>query len=259
MSVSLALSLVSQGHKVGILDIDLTGPSIPRMLRVDRQLVHKNEDGWMPVRLSFPSQSQAITHPLSVMSIAFLLNSASDSVVWRGPKKTAMIRQFLSDVQWGELDYLIIDTPPGTSDEHISLAEFLTPLQRPPSAVLVTTPQAISLNDVMKEINFCRQTGLKMLGLIENMSGYVCPHCSDCTNIFSTKGGESLAKREGLLFLGRLPIDTKLVQAFDGVTESEEQSRPDLLREWTDCPVSKRAEEVVQKMLDGLPSCNVPE
>ena len=144
-------------------------------------------------------------------------------MVWRGPKKTAMVRQFLSDVQWGSLDYLLIDTPPGTSDEHISLVETLlkeaTP-QQLAGAVIVTTPQAISISDVKKEINFCRKTGVKILGVIENMSGFVCPNCSECTNVFSKGGGEVMAREFDVSFLGSVPIDPMFIRPI------EEGTRP---------------------------------
>ncbi|RKP17594.1 nucleotide binding protein 2, partial [Rozella allomycis CSF55] len=193
-SVQLALSLYQKGFKVGVLDIDLCGPSIPRMFGIDEKNVMQSEQGWVPVYVDGECR-------LTVMSIAFLLPKKDASVVWRGPKKTSMIRQFLSDVVWGELDYLIIDTPPGkmliahvkgTSDEHISVIEFLQGCHLD-GAVLVTTPQVVAFNDVRKEINFCKTVGLPILGLIENMSGYVCPCCNETTNIFSTGGGKILA------------------------------------------------------------------
>ena len=161
--------------RVGLLDLDLTGPSIPRMLGLDGQAVHQSSDGWVPV---YTDESQC----LGVMSVGFLLRSKNDSVVWRGPKKQGMIRQFLSDVRWGDLDYLIIDTPPGTSDEHISLMEAIHPYA--PQAVLVTTPQAVALSDNLRSLDFTRKVGLPVIGLIENMSGYVCPHCAECTNVW---------------------------------------------------------------------------
>ncbi|KAJ8959031.1 hypothetical protein NQ318_022286 [Aromia moschata] len=145
------------------------------------------------------------------MSIGFLLDDRNSAVVWRGPKKTAMVKQFLSDVCWGDLDYLIIDTPPGTSDEHITVMENLKQLKCD-GAVIVTTPQQVSIEDVRKEITFCRKTGIPILGLIENMSGFVCPHCSECTNIFSKGGGESLAQLAKVTLLGSLPIDPRVGQ-----------------------------------------------
>ncbi|PWN54136.1 P-loop containing nucleoside triphosphate hydrolase protein [Violaceomyces palustris] len=223
VSAQLALSLSSQPPpegstsnstngkaKVGILDIDLTGPSIPRMLGLDGENVRQSSDGWVPV---FTDAQQN----LAVMSVGFLLRSKNDSVVWRGPKKNAMIKQFLGDVRWGDLDYLIIDTPPGTSDEHISALEYLNGFH--PSAVMVTTPQAVSLADNLRSLDFTRKTGLPVLGLIENMSGYMCPHCQECTNVWGKGGGEALAQREGIRFLGRIPIDPGLVRLLDDARE----------------------------------------
>ncbi|EST09505.1 ATPase-like, ParA/MinD [Kalmanozyma brasiliensis GHG001] len=220
VSAQLALSLSSSTHssgrpiRVGILDIDLTGPSIPRMLGLDGATVKQSTDGWVPVYTD-------TTQSLAVMSVGFLLRSRNDSVVWRGPKKNAMIKQFLGDVRWGQLDYLIIDTPPGTSDEHISILEYLRTFN--PAAVMVTTPQAVSLADNLRSLDFCRKTSLPLLGLVENMSGYICPHCKDCTNVWGKGGGEALAKREGLHFLGRIPIDPGLVRVLDDAKEDAQQ------------------------------------
>lgn len=245
VSTQLALSLCSShgasrvASRVGLLDIDLTGPSIPRMLGLDGQSVRQSSDGWVPV---YADREQR----LAVMSTGFLLRRRNDSVVWRGPKKNAMIKQFLGDVRWGELDYLIVDTPPGeslscpcslramadsppptgTSDEHISLLEYLHSFS--PSAVMVTTPQAISLADNLRSLDFTRKVSLPLLGLVENMSGYVCPHCSDCTNVWGRGGGEALAIREGIKFLGRIPIDPGLVRVLDDAKEEEAKAEEDL-------------------------------
>ena len=148
------------------------------------------------------------------MSLGFLLRERGDAVVWRGPKKTAMVRQFLTDVLWGELDYLLIDTPPGTSDEHISLAETLLKNALPgqvAGAVVVTTPQAVATADVKKELNFCVKTGINVIGVVENMSGFVCPNCSECTNVFSSGGGKVMAQEFNVRFLGSVPIDPQFV------------------------------------------------
>ncbi|KAF9481656.1 cytosolic Fe-S cluster assembling factor CFD1 [Pholiota conissans] len=212
VSTQLALNLYnsSPSAKVGILDVDLTGPSIPRMLGVDDKGVHQSSDGWVPVYADGPSAR------LALMSVGFLLKNKGDSVVWRGPKKNGMIRQFLSDVRWGELDYLVIDTPPGTSDEHLSLMEHLAGVHGRLSAVIVTTPQAVALMDAMKCLSFTRAVNLPVLGLIENMSGYVCPCCGEISNVFSTGGGAEMARKEELRFLGTLPVDTELVSVLDG-------------------------------------------
>ncbi|PYH42728.1 P-loop containing nucleoside triphosphate hydrolase protein [Aspergillus saccharolyticus JOP 1030-1] len=256
VTLQLALALSLQGKSVGILDIDLTGPSIPRLVGLEDAKITQAPGGWLPVPVhsaveatttpsdqqpqpqpqSQEQQEQQETQPstshtsspiprgaLHCMSLGFLLRSRSDAVIWRGPKKTAMIRQFLSDVLWGETDYLLIDTPPGTSDEHIALAEQLLTLcmTSPPAAadasagkmprlagaVLVTTPQAIATSDVRKEVNFCVKTNIPTLGVIENMSGYTCPCCGEVTNLFSSGGGEVMAREMGVRFLGSVPVD----------------------------------------------------
>ncbi|KAK7110177.1 cytosolic Fe-S cluster assembly factor NUBP2 homolog [Littorina saxatilis] len=202
VAVQLALALRAKGKKVGLLDVDLCGPSIPKMFNLEGQSIHQCSEGWLPVYVD-PEQK------LGVMSIAFLLENEEEAVIWRGPKKTAMIRQFLSDVHWQDTEYLIIDTPPGTSDEHISVMENLRAFN-PDGAILVTTPQAVAVGDVRRELTFCRKTGIPVIGIIENMSGYMCPHCSECTNIFSSGGGEALAKEAGVQFLGCVPVTKEL-------------------------------------------------
>ncbi|QRV84115.1 cytosolic Fe-S cluster assembly factor NBP35 [Ceratobasidium sp. AG-Ba] len=220
VSTQLALSLYASAPtaRVGILDVDLTGPSIPRMLGVDGRPVHQSTDGWVPVYADWAlgtGQVQGQGARMLCMSVGFLLKNRGDSVVWRGPKKNAMIRQFLSDVRWGELDYLVVDTPPGTSDEHLSLMEHLAPVHDRLSAVVVTTPQAVALADAVKGVSFTRTVNLPVLGVIENMSGYACPCCGEITNVFSKGGGKSMAEREKVHFLGSLPIDTQLVELLD--------------------------------------------
>jgi Mrp family chromosome partitioning ATPase len=213
ITTQLALSLSSAGHSVGILDIDLTGPSIPRLLGIESAKVTQAPGGWVPVPVH-GANPENHTGALSCMSLGFLLRERGDAVVWRGPKKTAMVRQFLSDVLWGDIDYLLIDTPPGTSDEHISLAETLLNKALPgqvAGAVVVTTPQAVATADVKKELNFCVKTGIKVIGVVENMSGFVCPNCSECTDVFSKGGGKIMAQEFGVTFLGSVPIDPQFV------------------------------------------------
>ena len=207
VTTQIALSLVQAGKKVGILDVDLCGPSIPHMLNLQNKDVHQCSEGWVPV---YADDEQN----LAVMSIGFLLKDQKDAVVWRGPKKNAMIKQFLSDVYWKDVEYLVIDTPPGTSDEHISTVEGLQSLQ-PDGAILVTTPQDVATADVKRELTFCRKTNIPILGIIENMSGYVCPSCKDCTNIFSSGGGEALAEQCNVPFLGKVPLDPVLTHALE--------------------------------------------
>lgn len=192
------------------------------MLSIEASKVTQVPGGWAPVLVHDADPSQGLGS-LHAMSLGFLLPKRGDAVVWRGPKKTAMIRQFLKDVLWEETDYLLIDTPPGTSDEHISLAETLQRDARPgqvAGAVVVTTPQAVSTADVRKELNFCKKTGIRVLGVVENMSGYVCPHCSECTDIFGSGGGKSMAEEFHVPFLGSVPMDAQFL------TLIEEGRRP---------------------------------
>uniref|UniRef100_A0AAG5DIP3 Cytosolic Fe-S cluster assembly factor NUBP2 homolog n=1 Tax=Anopheles atroparvus TaxID=41427 RepID=A0AAG5DIP3_ANOAO len=233
VSTQLALTLAEEGHKVGLLDIDLCGPSVPFLLGLEEQDVHQCDEGWVPVYTSAEKK-------LAVMSIGFLLKSRSDAVIWRGPKKTAMIRQFLEDVSWGELDYLIVDTPPGTSDEHITVMECLKGVVNADGAIIVTTPQEMALEDVRKEVTFCKKTGIPILGIVENMSGFVCPHCSECTNIFSSGGGRSLAELASVPHLGTLPIDPR-VGELAGTGKS-------CVRELPDCTTT----EVLRKIVGTL-------
>ncbi|KAI0007695.1 P-loop containing nucleoside triphosphate hydrolase protein [Xylariaceae sp. FL0662B] len=213
VTTQLALSLSLAGHSVGVLDVDLTGPSMPRMFNIEDAKVTQAPGGWLPV-LVHPASHEAGIGELRCMSLGFLLRGRGDAVVWRGPKKTAMIRQFLSDVLWGEMDYLLIDTPPGTSDEHISLAETLLKDALPgqvAGAVVVTTPQAVATADVRKEINFCSKTGISVIGVVENMAGFVCPNCAECTDIFGKGGGHVMAEDFKVRFLGGVPLDPQFV------------------------------------------------
>ncbi|KAI1342709.1 P-loop containing nucleoside triphosphate hydrolase protein [Xylariaceae sp. FL0016] len=213
VTTQLALSLSLSGFSVGVLDVDLTGPSMPRMFNIEDAKVTQAPGGWLPVPVH-PANTEAGIGELRCMSLGFLLRERGDAVVWRGPKKTAMIRQFLSDVLWGETDYLLIDTPPGTSDEHISLAETLLKDALPgqvAGAVVVTTPQAVATADVRKELNFCAKTSIPVIGVVENMAGYVCPNCAECTNIFGKGGGQVMAKDFNVRFLGGIPIDPQFV------------------------------------------------
>ncbi len=237
VTTQLALALSLQGKRVGVLDVDLTGPSIPRFFGIENAKIRQAPGGWIPVTVHEAQGDETGTSDdllpesdltlngsgntrgaLFCMSLGFLLANRGDAVVWRGPKKTAMVRQFLTDVHWGSLDYLLIDTPPGTSDEHISLVETLLKSATPEQmagAVVVTTPQAISISDVKKEINFCKKTGVHVLGVIENMAGFVCPNCSECTNVFSKGGGEIMAKEFEVPFLGSLPIDPTFIRLIE--------------------------------------------
>lgn len=202
VAVNLAVSLSIIGKRVGLLDTDIHGPSIPVMLNLAGTAVHASEDGILPVEIG----------DMKVMSIGFLLPERDDAVVWRGPVKMGVIQQFLQDVDWGDLDYLIIDSPPGTGDEPLSICQLI---ENPDGAVIVTTPQEVAVTDVRKSINFCRLLKMPILGVIENMSGFICPKCGEVTNVFDFGGGEEIASKFGVPFLGRIPLDPKIVQACD--------------------------------------------
>lgn len=193
--------------QVGIMDTDICGPSIPKMMGVEAETIHISNTGWSPVWVS---------DNLSVMSVQFMLPNRDDAVIWRGPKKNGLIKQFLKDVEWGPLDVLLIDTPPGTSDEHLSVNTFLKEC-RVDGAIIVTGPQEVSLLDVRKEIDFCRKAGIRIMGLIENMSGFVCPKCTHETQIFAptTGGAARLASDMEIPFLGKVPLDPRIGMACD--------------------------------------------
>lgn len=240
VTTQTALSLVGLGYNVGVLDIDLTGPSLPRMFGLENHNIYQSAEGWLPV----PVETNG-TGSLKVISMGFLLDTRGTSVVWRGPKKTSMIRQFIKDVTWGELDYLLIDTPPGTSDEHISIAEELR-FSDPDGAIVVTTPQGVATADVKKELNFCKKINLRVLGIVENMSGFVCPFCAECTNIFSKGGGENLAKEFGVPYLGNIPIDPKFVE----LIENQKTMDGTLLELYENSSLYPIYKEIMQKVLD---------
>eukprot|EP01132_Coremiostelium_polycephalum_P009678 gene9678-11874_t len=205
VSSLLAFGLATRGQKVSLLDVDICGPSIPKLMGVDSgsQKIVNSEGGWIPPKVK--------DHEIKVMSIAYLLNSPDSPVVWKGPRKNNIIRQFLKDTFWGRQDYLVVDTPPGTSDEHLSILSSLQQC-RPDGAIIVTTPQDLSVVTVKKEINLCRKMDIPIIGIIENMSGYVCPCCDEVTDIFKSDGGKKLSEETGIPFLGKIPIDTHLGQ-----------------------------------------------
>jgi len=228
-------------NQVGILDIDICGPSIPRMMGVENAEVRQSSFGWEPVYAD---------DNLAVMSIGFMLGSKDDAVIWRGPRKNGLIKQFLTDVAWGNLDFLIVDAPPGTSDEHISIAQYLKE-QNIDGAIVVTTPQEIALLDVRKEINFCRKTGIPVLGVVENMAGYVCPCCKARTEIFSadTGGAAKMAADMGIKFFGSIPLDPLLLRSCER-GESYFASHPD-------APATKPFSSVVEGIMQSLPANTV--
>jgi ATP-binding protein involved in chromosome partitioning len=197
VAVNLAVSLLQAGKRVGLLDVDIHGPSIPQMLRVGDARAASDGESLLPIEFG----------ALKVMSIGFLLPGPDDAVVWRGPMKMAIIRQFLQDVDWGDLDYLVVDLPPGTGDEPLSVCQLAAPVD---GAVVVTTPQLVSTADVRRSIRFCQKLGVPVLGVVENMSGFACPKCGEITNIFNAGGGERMAADLRVPFLGSVPIDPKI-------------------------------------------------
>jgi ATP-binding protein involved in chromosome partitioning len=201
-SVNLAVALAKKGCQVGIMDVDLHGPDVPRMLGLK---------GMLDVGPSHKLTPLKYNANLSAVSIESLTPDKDDAIIWRGPIKYSAIRQFIADVDWGDLDYLIIDSPPGTGDEPLTVAQTVGDAQ----AIIVTTPQEVALADVRKSINFCRVVKMEIYGLIENMSGFTCPHCDKEINLFGTGGGERTAKQMGLPFLGRVPFDPKVVLCGD--------------------------------------------
>lgn len=203
VAVNIAVGLAQSGKKVGLMDVDVHGPSLPRLLNLSQAKPQAGKESLAPIPWS---------ENLSVMSLGFLIPNKEDSVIWRGPVKMGLIRQFLEEVTWGDLDYLIVDCPPGTGDEPLSVMQLLGSEAR---AVVVTTPQEIAIDDVRRSINFCRQTNNPILGVVENMSGFVCPHCQETVDVFATRGGERLAQESGIPFLGRIPLDPEMTKAGD--------------------------------------------
>lgn len=230
VAVNLGLALSERGLRVGLLDIDIHGPDLAKMLGVEeKRLESAGADKIMPV---------VVNDNLSLVSMAFLLQTRDTPVIWRGPLKMKLIQQFLSDVLWGDLDWLIIDSPPGTGDEPLSVAQLIPAT----GAVIVTTPQEVSLLDSRKAVNFARRLNLKIYGIVENMSGLVCPHCSKTIDLFKSGGGKKAAQEIGVPFLGSIPIDPAIVEHGD-------EGKPFV----TDQPGSDAAKAfdgIVKKLLD---------
>jgi len=202
IATNLAAALALRGKEVGLLDVDIHGPSVPHLLGIKGLLDTDDKNMIAPKKYS---------EKLSVVSMESLLRDPDQAVLWRGPMKTSVIRQFISDVQWGNLDFLIIDSPPGTGDEP------MTVLKTIPDAlcVVVSTPQEVSLADVRKAINFLQYARANVLGIVENMSGLYCPHCHKEIELFKKGGGRDLAQKYGLDFLGGVPLDPMAVTAGD--------------------------------------------
>jgi ATP-binding protein involved in chromosome partitioning len=204
-SVNLSIALASSGHQVGLMDVDLHGPDVPRMLGLNGMPQLTPNHKLSPMRYS---------DHLSAISIEPFIPGKDDAIIWRGPLKFSAIKQFIGDVDWGELDFLVIDSPPGTGDEPLTVAQMISDAK----AIIVTTPQEIALADVRKSINFCKAVKMEIFGMIENMSGFNCPHCGELIELFGSGGGERTAKEMGVRFLGRIPFDPGVVTCGDSGT-----------------------------------------
>ncbi len=230
VAVNLAVSLAKNGKKVGLLDVDIHGPSVPKMLGLEDSRPTANKDKKLsPVKYS---------SNLIVMSIGFLMEKTNEAVIWRGGLKNGVIKQFLKDVLWGELDYLIIDSPPGTGDEALSVAQLI---ESPQGAVVVTTPQDVALLDVSKSITFCNKLNIPIIGIVENMSGFYCPHCNERVDIFKRGGGESLSKETNVAFLGDIPLQLEVAERGDSGKPFAEDS--------LDHKATKAFERVVENII----------
>ncbi|MEM4521896.1 MAG: Mrp/NBP35 family ATP-binding protein [Nitrososphaeria archaeon] len=229
-TVNLAIAFAAKGHtdRVGILDSDFHGPSVPKMLGIRGQMISSDSDGILP-----------LIGPLGirVVSTEFILPDENTPVIWRGPLKMNAIRDFLSEIAWGELDFLLIDLPPGTGDEPLSIAQLLPDLD---GVVVLTIPSQVSQSVVKKSVNFARRLNLPIIGIVENMSGFICPNCGTKIDIFQTGGGKRIAEELSIPFLGSIPIDQR-------ICEDSDKGKPFIL-EHKDSPAAKAFMEIVDKI-----------
>jgi len=203
VAVNLAYGLATKGNKVGLLDVDIHGPNIAKMLGVEEKRLTVSELGIEPVK---------VISNLKAVSLALLFENKDQPIIWRGPLKMITIKQFLADVNWGELDYLIIDSPPGTGDEPLSVCQLIPNIN---GTVIITTPQDVAILDSRKSVSFAKELKVPIIGIIENMSGFVCPHCSKEIDLFGIGGGEKSAQDFKVPFLGRIPIEPEMVKLGD--------------------------------------------
>ncbi|MFH1580806.1 MAG: Mrp/NBP35 family ATP-binding protein [Pseudomonadota bacterium] len=227
VSVNLSIALAGKGYKAGIMDVDLHGPDVPRMLGLEGMLGLNQNQKLTPMRYS---------ENLGAVSVESLTLNKDDAIIWRGPIKHSAIRQFIADVEWGELDFLIIDSPPGTGDEPLSVAQTI----KDAKAIIVTTPQEVALADIRKSINFCKTVKMGIFGLIENMSGFTCPNCGEKIDLFGTGGGERTADAMGVTFLGKIPFDLNVVSCGDTGVSFQEK--------YKDSQVTKAFANIAEKM-----------
>jgi len=228
VATNLAVAASLTGKRVGLLDVDLHGPSIPTMLGLENESLVGDVEGIRPVTIG----------SLLVLSVGFILQNPDDPVIWRGPMKMGVIRQFIEDVNWGDLDLLVVDVPPGTGDEPLSICQLIPNLT---GAVIVTTPQKVAAVDVRKSVTFCKQLQVPVLGVIENMSGFACPHCGEVTPIYRTGGGKKLAEEMNVPFLGAIPIDPAIAEDCDAGKSFIEAS--------ANSPASASFREIIEKIL----------
>ena len=205
VTINLANALVDASKRVGILDTDLHGPNVAKMLGCEDGILMSENEG----KTFYPVEARP---NLLVMSLAFAIKDPDSPIVWRGPMKTAAIRQFLAHAEWGQLDYLLIDSPPGTGDEQLTVVQTIKELT---GTIIVTTPQEVALLDARRSVTFSRSMGVAILGLVENMSGLFCPHCNEEIPVFGIGGGENLAKEMDVPFLGKIPLEVPLMEAED--------------------------------------------
>lgn len=228
VAVNLALSFNLKGYKVGLLDADITGYSVPKLLNLSSEKLYNTDEGILPAET---------TMGIKVASAGFLTESEETPIIWRGPLKASLIKEFLSSIIWGDLDYLIIDLPPGTGDEPLSIAQDIPDIS---GAVIVTIPSDLSQRVVRRAVNFARLLNMPIIGIIENMSGFVCPHCGARVDIFNSGGGEKIAKDLNVPLLGKIPLDPR-------VAESGDNGIPFILTH-KDSEVSKSFMEIVEKI-----------
>jgi len=203
VAANLAVALSMRGFETGIMDVDIHGPNIPKMLKIEDAVITGDQEGLFPV---------TVPPHLKVMSMAFLLQDRDSPIIWRGPMKMGAIRQFIGDVRWGDLDYLIVDLPPGTGDEPLSIAQLIP---KADGSIVVTTPQDVATLDSRKSVNFSKSLKIPIIGIVENMSGMVCPHCGAHIDLFKVGGGKKAAEDLGVPFLGAVPVEPKVVLSGD--------------------------------------------
>lgn len=230
VAANLAMALSKQGARVGLMDVDLHGPDIPRILGL-KGVLEASVDGRI--------KPKPYSDKLEVVSVGSMAGDPDKAVIWRGPLKLQVIRQFISGVQWGKLDYLIIDSPPGTGDEPLTVAQTIPDAK----AIIVTMPQEMSLDDVRKSINFCKTVNMQVFGLIENMSGFVCPHCGKAIDLFGSGGGSRTATAMDIPFLGRIPLDAKMVNCAD--------AGESYMDKYPDSEVTQAFNQVVATIIEG--------